>query len=276
MMKNKFSSIKNTLLFVLVSLLIIAIGVGVPFMLLALKTKPSNLPSGKVDVKNIQPYGADTIRMEKSLIEAVDTYMENSQVFKNTTSTWVATKENAFEEIGIQSRLYNEGFSRQAEFINELDDIIITSLGESGFGSAVIVSSTEDLNTDHLLYKISAQDNTTVVILDGETGIPVYSQVTVITSNSLNRSALRSQIIRLYQDYADLDFVYHTSDPGTFDNYDSFYMYEIENTDHSIKLTIVITSGWYWLPPDSNSEDWKPTDKYIWTINVYCNDSDQA
>lgn len=274
-MKNKNSSIKNTLIFIAVSALIIAVGVSVPFGLLALKSRQSNLPGGVVDAENIQPYGSNTIHMEKSIVEAINFYCSDKSIFSQVDKTWIATKENDFNEIGIQNRLYEEGNPRSDEFVNTLDDIITNSLAESGFGNAIIVSSTEEISNEHTLYKISAQDNNTIVIMDGDTGVPVVSTISVITSvnpASVNRASLRSEIVSLYQDYTGLDFVYLNSDPGSIDDYDSFYLYEIENTDHTVKLTIVINSGWYWLPPDSNSEDWQPTDKYIWTIGIYCND----
>ncbi|MCQ2532306.1 MAG: hypothetical protein MJ093_06340 [Saccharofermentans sp.] len=275
MMKNKNSSIKNTLIFIAVSALIIAVGVSVPFGLLALKSRQSNLPGGVVDAENIQPYGSNTIHMEKSIVEAINFYCSDKSIFSQVDKTWIATKENDFNEIGIQNRLYEEGNPRSDEFVNTLDDIITNSLAESGFGNAIIVSSTEEISNEHTLYKISAQDNNTIVIMDGDTGVPVVSTISVITSvnpASVNRASLRSEIVSLYQDYTGLDFVYLNSDPGSVDDYDSFYLYEIENTDHTVRLTIVINSGWYWLPPDSNSEDWQPTDKYIWTIGIYCND----
>lgn len=274
-MKNKNSSIKNTLIFIAVSALIIAVGVSVPFGLLALKSRQSNLPGGVVDAENIQPYGSNTIHMEKSIVEAINFYCSDKSIFSQVDKTWIATKENDFNEIGIQNRLYEEGNPRSDEFVNTLDDIITNSLAESGFGNAIIVSSTEEISNEHTLYKISAQDNNTIVIMDGDTGVPVVSTISVITSvnpASVNRASLRSEIVSLYQDYTGLDFVYLNSDPGSVDDYDSFYLYEIENTDHTVRLTIVINSGWYWLPPDSNSEDWQPTDKYIWTIGIYCND----
>ena len=274
-MKNKNSSIKNTLIFIAVSALIIAVGVSVPFGLLALKSRQSNLPGGVVDAENIQPYGSNTIHMEKSIVEAINFYCSDKSIFSQVKKTWIATKENDFNEIGIQNRLYEEGNPRSDEFVNTLDDIIKNSLVESGFGNAIIVSSTEEISNEHTLYKISAQDNNTIVIMDGDTGVPVVSTISVITSvnpASVNRASLRSEIVSLYQDYTGLDFVYLNSDPGSIDDYDSFYLYEIENTDHTVRLTIVINSGWYWLPPDSNSEDWQPTDKYIWTIGIYCND----
>ena len=274
-MKNKNSSIKNTLIFIAVSALIIAVGVSVPFGLLALKSRQSNLPGGVVDAENIQPYGSNTIHMEKSIVEAINFYCSDKSIFSQVNKTWIATKENDFNEIGIQNRLYEEGNPRSDEFVNTLDDIIKNSLVESGFGNAIIVSSTEEISNEHTLYKISAQDNNTIVIMDGDTGVPVVSTISVITSvnpASVNRASLRSEIVSLYQDYTGLDFVYLNSDPGSIDDYDSFYLYEIENTDHTVRLTIVINSGWYWLPPDSNSEDWQPTDKYIWTIGIYCND----
>lgn len=273
-MKNKISW-RNVIILVLASLLIISSGIMVPFALMRLKTRPANLPHGEVDSENIQPYGADTIRLEKSINSALDTYKSNRKIIDKPSSTWVARKENNFEEIGIQQRLYDEGNPRAAEFIDLLDDAITENIGESGFGDSIIVSSTkDDLEDEHLVYRISAQDNNTIVILDGETGIPIFTKVSVISPNFADRGTLRSQIIQLYQEYTGMSFVIATSDPGYIDEYDSNYYYEIESADHSMKLYIQMTSGWYWLPPNSSSEDWQPTNNYLWEITVYVNDYD--
>lgn len=273
-MKNK-ASVRNVIILILTSLLVISAGILAPFGLLKLKTRPANLPHGKVDSENIQPYGADTIQTEKSIIAALKTYGSNRKIIDRPESTWIATKDNHFEEIGIQQVLYERGNPRGSEFVDLLDDAIFDSIGESGFGNAVIVSSTKStLPDDHLIYRISANDNNTIVIVDGETDIPVYAKITVVSPNLANRGYLRSQIVQLYQEYTGMSFVNVTNDPGTIDDKDSTYFYEIENTDHSIKLSIEITSGWYWESPNSTSTDWQPTDNYIWYVKVYVNDYD--
>ena len=271
MNKNK---IYRTAIVIGVSLLIVASGILVPFALLANKSRAKNLPHGSVDAENIQPYGADAIRIENSLVSASDRLVsDGGYPTMDVTGTWIATKDNEFSEIGIQNRLYDEGYSHSPEFINALNEKLEIRLG-TGLGDTVLVSSTADIdsNDQHPLYHISAQDNKTQIILDGNTGIPILANISIVTPYSIDRASLRSEIIGLYQEYTGLDFVYLNSDPGQIDEYDSYYLYQIENTDHKVRLTIVIESGWYWLPPDETSEEWQPTDDYIWTISIYCNE----
>ena len=272
-MKNK-SSIKNVLIMMGVSVVIISIGILVPFALIALKSSSSNLPHGKVDSANIQPYGAATINIEKSFLAAMDTYTTYFDELERVSNTWVATKANNFAEIGIQQRIYEDGGSRSPEFINELDNIITNNVGESGFGGKIVVSSSESIDTDaHPVYLIRARDNTTNVAIDAETGIPIRSVITVITPNFMDRDSVCHNIVELYREYTGLDFLYLYSDSFYEDGYDSNYLYQIESTDHSIRINIEISSGWYWTPPDSTSGQWQPTDNYIWLINIYSDDA---
>lgn len=275
-MKNK-EQLLRTLIVVGVTMLIIAFGILVPYGLLALKSTAKNLPKGMVDTENIQPYGADVIRIENSMINASKRLYDEGYPQSQITTTWTATINNRYSEIGIQSRLYEEGIVHNTEeFLYSLDAIIRNSFGgDVGIGETVLVSSTTEINDEGApIYFISAQDNNTKIYLDGNTGIPIMAEITIISPNRIDRANLRSDIVRLYQQTSGMDFVYVDSNPGYIEDYDSYYRYDIENTDQKIRLTVVITSGWYWLPPDSESEDWKPTDNYIWEIQIYCNNPD--
>lgn len=275
-MKNK-EQLLRTLIVVGVTMLIIAFGILVPYGLLALKSTANNLPKGMVDTENIQPYGADVIRIENSMINASKRLYDEGYPQSQITTTWTATINNRYSEIGIQSRLYEEGIVHNTEeFLYSLDATIRNSFGgDVGIGETVLVSSTTEINDEGApIYFISAQDNNTKIYLDGNTGIPIMAEITIISPNRIDRANLRSDIVRLYQQTSGMDFVYVDSNPGYIDDYDSYYRYDIENTDQKIRLTVVITSGWYWLPPDSESEDWKPTDNYIWEIQIYCNNPD--
>lgn len=248
------------------TILIIAVGIGVPGLLIRNMTRAEKLPQGDVNIAEVQPFGAEVIQRERFLLDAVQDFSSShSLVTYNDIRT--VNKANAYSELGIQSSLYGGLDSGRPEFLSSVVSNIEWYLNVAlpvRFTARTVSTAKNDGHEFTYVY-----DDNSWFYVDNQTGIPVDMSVKIVTPHSCNSSALANELIQVYADYLGIDFTDITLLEDYSDGYrDSVYRCQAVSADGQIVLVLDISSGWYFTPPQYPGDDWHETDMYEWHVNV--------
>lgn len=266
MKKIKFNIklILRSFLVVVSTILIIAVGIGVPGILINIKTSRTNLPRGVVDIAQINPYGADIIQRESDFLEAVNFYYTNGcysgEMIRSTT------RANRFGEIGIQAALSDEYGNSRVEFLDAYLDIMEYYFPESVPQNFHFVDYY--CSTDNEVRYTYVYDDDSWFLFDNQTGAPIMGHLVIRSSYYCDVFSIATETVGLYQDYIGVTITDFECTESTSDGYrDSFEAYIFESSDNKFSVDFNGSSGWYFTPPRYNDDIWHETDMYEWTFD---------
>ena len=271
MKKISSTDIKKLAITAGVTVAVVFCGLAVPALILNRKASVSALPHGEININEVQPYGADTIRNQTDLLNALQAYdhfWETTDSYDPSEETPLrrATLANNYSEIGIISG--GDASGEGDEFMYALNQ----EIGEVFPGGKLpdyysVFQFDEDFM---LLY----HDFDKQLYIDSRSGVPLGGYVRFFSSEDYSHDMLPTMvyaIAQLYTRYTGLAFVddlgveyeSHESD------WDHYYCHNIATSDGSFTLYITIDSGWYWTEPEFEGDSWHSTDRYQWDIYFY-------
>lgn len=261
--KRDATRLTGLVMLAIATVVIVGAGAMIPSLIIGLKSNSDSLPSGQVDINEVQPYSAAYEKSETALAAACQDYI-NEVLYAESYVDMVgypyrdrALRDDGYSQIGISS----DGEEFVFEYLDYLSEV---------FGStAPEFFNIRDLGENSIVLGDTPGTQNDWFVLDTVSGVPVSSDVRFIShSRNLDSTEVFYNIAEMYNAYTGLDFMIESGSSETENSYTRY----ITTSDNRLTLEVSFSYEVYYPIEASYIQGDYYTPYYVWRVFLYVYD----